>query len=200
MKFILAQKLGMTRIFDEEGKSVPVTKVAVLPCHISEIKSLDRDGYVAVQLSATKGEGDKVKNVKINEFRLSEIDGYKKGQKLGNDQFTAGDLVEISGTSKGKGFAGTIKRYNFKRGPETHGGNNVREPGSIGAQQPQRVVLGRRMAGHMGAKTATVKNLKVVDVDKNILLVRGAVPGPDKGILKVVSKTANKINEVANEE
>ena len=199
MKFILAQKLGMTRVFDKEGKALPVTKVAFLPCHISAIKNVERDGYTSVQIAATKGEGDRVKNMKVTEFRVLEIDGYKMGAKIDPTQFVAGDVVEVTGTSKGKGFAGTIKRHGFKRGPEGHGGNNVREPGSIGAQQPQRVVLGRKMAGHMGVETVTVKNLLVVDTDKEIMIIKGALPGPNKGILRIVckSKAASKDEVVA---
>lgn len=199
MKFILSQKLGMTRVFDQDGKMIPVTKVAVLPCEITQVKTAEKDGYSSVQVAATKGEGKKVKNIMVAEFRLDEIDGYKKGSKVLASQFVAGDVIEVTGTSKGKGFAGVIKRHGFHRGPESHGGNNVREPGSIGAQQPQRVVLGRKMAGHMGNATVTVKNLKIVDVDKDIILISGAIPGPNKGLLKISSK--NSVNaEVASEE
>ncbi len=187
MKFGLAQKVGMTRVFDAEGKMVPVTIVSLLSCQITQVKSVDSDGYKSVQVAAIKKTDTKEKVIRKTEFRVDEIDGYKKGAELENE-FVAGDVVEVTGTSKGKGFAGTIKRHSFKRGPEGHGGNNVREPGSIGAQQPQRVVLGRHMAGHMGHTTVTVKNLRVVDADKNILLVSGAIPGPNKGILRIVSK------------
>ena len=199
MKFILGQKLGMTRVFDQDGKMIPVTKVTVLPCAITQIKNTEKDGYTSVQISATKGEGKKIKNVMVSEFRVDEIDGYKTGDKVLADQFVAGDVVEVTGTSKGKGFAGVIKRHGFKRGPESHGGNNVREPGSIGAQQPQRVVLGRKMAGHMGVTTATIKNLRVIDVDKDVILISGAIPGPNKGLLKISGKSSVK-TEVASEE
>lgn len=194
MKFILGRKLGMTRVFDTDGKEVAVNIVSVLPCEVSQVKSLDKDGYSAVQIKATKEKGDKTLDIRKVEFRLDDTAAYKVGKKITTDQFSAGDVVEVTGTSKGKGFAGTIKRYNFKRGPESHGGNNVREPGSIGAQQPQRVVLGRRMAGHKGVETINVKNLKVIDVDKNILLISGAIPGPNKGIVKVFAKQERTTN------
>lgn len=188
MKFILGQKLGMSRIFDENGKIIPVTKVVILACEITQVKTKTKDGYSSVQIAALKQTGQKTKTMKTMEFRLDDLDGYKKGAKVLGSQFVAGDIVEVTATSKGKGFAGTIKRHGFKRGPESHGGNNVREPGSIGSQQPQRVVLGRKMAGHMGAKTVTIKNLKVMDIDNEIMLVSGAIPGPNKGIIRVVSK------------
>jgi len=196
MKFILGQKLGMTRVFDEDGKVIPVTRIGFLPCTVSQVKKLDKDGYTSVQITAHKqsdsdpsreDRAEARKAMRIMEFRLDEIDGYKKGTKIDGSQFAAGDLVEVTAKSKGKGFAGTIKRHDFRRGPASHGGNNVREPGSIGAQQPQRVVLGRKMAGHMGAVTVTVKNLKVINIDKNSILVSGAVPGPNKGIIRVIS-------------
>lgn len=188
MKMIIGQKLGMTRIFDAEGKSVPVSLVKILPCTVSQVKTEKVDGYNAIAITAKNPlRDDKV--LKIAEFKVENIEDYKKGQKILSDQFEAGDIVEVTGTSKGKGFAGTIKRHSFKRGPEGHGGNNVREPGSIGAQQPQRVVLGRKMAGHMGAVTVNVKNLKVVDVDKDTIAISGAIPGPAKGILKIWGKS-----------
>lgn len=177
----------MTRVFDADGKMIPVTRISFLPCSVSQIKSQEKDGYVSVQVTAHKQVENK-KPMLVAEFRLDDVSGYKKGEKIKTDQFAAGDVIEVTATSKGKGFAGTIKRHDFKRGPASHGGNNVREPGSIGAQQPQRVVLGRKMAGHMGATTVTVKNLKVIDIDDKMMLISGAVPGPNKGIIRIVSK------------
>lgn len=177
----------MTRVFDEDGKVIPVTMVNLLSCKISQLKKIEKDGYSALQVGAIKDNDPKAKIVRKFEVRLDEISDYKLGQKIENE-FAAGDVVEVTGTSKGKGFAGTIKRHGFKRGPEGHGGNNVREPGSIGAQQPQRVVLGRHMAGHMGSTTVTVKNLKVVDVKDQVVLVSGAIPGPNKSFVKIISK------------
>lgn len=174
-----------------------VSKAMILPAKISQIKTIEKDGYQAVQISAFKGEGVKSKNVKVKEFRIDQTDGQKKSDTV-DTAFQIGDLVSVTGTSKGKGFAGTIKRHGFKRGPESHGGNNVREPGSIGAQQPQRVVLGRKMAGHMGAKTATIRNLKIVAVEDNVILISGAIPGPNKGIVEIIAKNLN--NAIVEEE
>lgn len=178
----------MTRVFDAEGRSLAVNIVRAFPCVVSAIKSDDKDGYAAIQVTAKK---DEKKTAAIAEFKPTNVSDYKKNDKITLDQFQAGDSVQVTGTSKGKGFAGTIKRHGFKRGPESHGGNNVREPGSIGAQQPQRVVKGRRMAGHMGVTTVTVQNLKVVDVDKDIILVSGAIPGPNKSIVKIICHADN---------
>lgn len=187
VRFALARKIGMARVFDAEGRQVAVSKALLLPAKISQIKTVEKDGYQAVQISAQKGEGKKIKNIRTKEFNLAEIGNLKKDDKLAVE-FKAGDIVDIRGTSKGKGFAGTIKRHGFKRGPESHGGNNVREPGSIGAQQPQRVVLGRKMAGHMGVKVTTIRNLEVVAVMDDIILISGAIPGPNKGIIEIVAK------------
>lgn len=188
VKFALARKIGMARVFDAEGKQMAVSKALILPTEISQIKTIEKDGYRAIQIAAKKGEGNKTKMIRVKEFRTDEIGGQKKNDKI-NVMFEAGDIINVSGTSKGKGFAGTIKRHGFKRGPESHGGNNVREPGSIGAQQPQRVVLGRKMAGHMGVKKTTVRNLQVIAVQDDIILISGAIPGPNKGIIEIVSKS-----------
>lgn len=194
MKFILGRKIGMTRVFDDEGRHIAVTKVAAMPCVVSQIKTKEKDGYKAVQVKALKNENaDKV--AKITEFREDAPGRYKIGQKITLKNFKKDELVTIVGTSKGKGFAGTIKRHGFSRGPETHGSNNVREPGSIGGGYPQRVVKGRHMAGKMGAETVTIKNLRIVDVDNDLLLIAGAIPGPTKGIIKIFGT-----GEVAEEE
>lgn len=174
----------MTRVFDAEGKVVAVTMIKAMPCAVSAVKTLEKDGYTAVQIKATKKVGDKEKTVTITEFRTE--DEFKLGDKITLDQFEVGDKTTVTGTGKGKGFAGTIKRHGFRRGPESHGGNNVREPGSIGAQQPQRVVPGRRMAGHMGTRTVTTKNLNIISIDKDIMLIKGSIPGPSKSILRIV--------------
>lgn len=219
MKFILGRKLGMTRVFDDEGRHVAVTKIEALPCEVSQMKTKEKDGYKAVQVKAInevkgdfrhssgrseqqskseshikRGEERKAKVIKIAEFR-DEQGRYKVGQKITLKNFKKDEIVTVEGTSKGKGFAGTIKRHGFSRGPETHGSNNVREPGSIGGGYPQRVIKGRHMAGKMGAETATVKNLRIVDIDDNILLIAGAVPGPNKSIIKVFGS-----GEIAEEE
>jgi large subunit ribosomal protein L3 len=186
MKFILGQKIGMTRVFDEEGKILAVTIVKAFPTVVTQIKTVEKDGYNALQVKAVSGA--KEKTLKTCEFKIEKPEDYKVGDKISLDQFETGEIINVQGTSKGKGFAGTIKRHGFQRGPETHGSNNVREPGSIGGGYPQRVVKGRRMAGHMGAETITIKNLKIADKDKDILLVKGAIPGPCKGVIKVYSK------------
>jgi large subunit ribosomal protein L3 len=187
MKFMLGQKVNMTRVFDAEGKNIAVTVVKILPSSVSAIKTADKDGYSAIQIKSVKEKGKKEVDLKITEFRIENADQYKVGQNLEVD-LVAGESVAVQGVTKGKGFAGTIKRHGFKRGPESHGGNNVREPGSIGAQQPQRVVKGRRMAGHMGATVITVQNLKVVDIDKETILISGAIPGNNGAILRIYSK------------
>ncbi len=177
----------MTRVFDAEGKNIAVTVVKILPSTVSAIKTAEKDGYSAIQIKSVKEKGKKEIDLKITEFRIENAGEYKVGQNLEVD-LAAGESVAVQGVTKGKGFAGTIKRHNLKRGPESHGGNNVREPGSIGAQQPQRVTLGRRMAGHMGATVITVQNLKVVDIDKETILISGAIPGNNGAILRIYSK------------
>ncbi len=195
MKFILGQKVGMTRIFDEEGRSFAVTIIRSYPCKISQVKTKDKDGYKAVQIKATKGDKDKV--VKTCEFRVENPGRYKVGEEITLKQFKKDELVTVEGTSKGKGFAGTIKRHGFHRGPETHGSNNVREPGSIGGGYPQRVVKGRKMPGHLGTDTVTVQNLKIADLDKNTILIAGSIPGPKKSIVKVYG-SGEKAEEVVD--
>ena len=187
MKFLLGQKLNMTRVFDADGKVIAVTAIKILPSKVSALKTVEKDGYSAVQIKAVKEKGAKEVDLKVCEFRVEDLADYKLGQDIKID-FAAGEKIIVQGTSKGKGFAGTIKRHGFHRGPESHGGNNVREPGSIGAQQPQRVVKGRRMAGHMGAETITVQNLKVVDINKDTVLISGAIPGIYNSIIKIYSK------------
>jgi len=184
MKFILGQKMGMTRVFDEDGRSFAVTMIKAMPARVSQIKTKEKDGYKAVQIEAYK-TGEKEKSIRKNEFRVENPGRYKVGQEITLKQFKKEELVSVQGVSKGKGFAGTIKRHGFHRGPESHGSNNVREPGSIGGGYPQRVVKGRKMPGHLGTDTITITNLKVIDLDKDIMLIAGAIPGPRKGIIKV---------------
>jgi len=199
MKFILARKIGMTRVFDEEGRSFAVTKIAAMPCVVSQIKDKEKDKYKAVQVSAYKGEtssqkGGK-KTAKIAEFKEQNVKRYKVGEEVTTKQFKKGEIVTVEGTGKGKGFAGTIKRHNFAMGPVTHGSKNIRKPGSIGGGYPERVVKGRKMAGRMGGDNVTVKNLKIVDVDDQILLIAGSIPGANKSIVKVYGK-GEKAEEV----
>jgi large subunit ribosomal protein L3 len=202
-KAILGKKLGMTQVFSPEGKIIPVTVIAAGPCHITQIKNKENDGYTAVQLGFGEIKAAKVAkplaghcsaaNVApqryFKELRLSDIDVYSLGQQLTVELFTAGDRVDISGISKGKGFAGTIKRWNDRRGPMSHGSKSHRRPASAGAKGPARVFKGKHSPGQMGAEKVTIQNLEIVRVDteRNLLLVKGAVPGPKKGLLLIKS-------------
>lgn len=203
-KALIGKKIGMTQIFDEKGKVIPVTAIEVGPCTVVQIKTVEQDGYQAVQL----GFGD-VKESKLNkpelgkfakskitpkkylrEVRLDSIEGIKVGDELKADVFAAGDKVDIQGTSKGKGFQGVIKRWGQSRGPMGHGSMYHRRPGSMGpTSTPGRVFPGKRLPGHMGVETVTIQNLEVVkvDLDKNIILVKGSVPGAKNSILKIKS-------------
>lgn len=189
----------MTRVFDSEGRVQAVTQVAVLPAIVSTTKNTEKDGYKAVQIKALKNndKSDKSrKNIaKIAEFRADNAGKYKNGEKVDASQFKKNDVVTVIGTAKGKGFAGTIKRHGFSRGPMSHGSNNHRQPGSIGGGYPQRVVLGRKMGGRMGGDQVTIKNLKVIDIEDDLLLISGAIPGPAKGIIKVIG-TGEKAEEI----
>ena len=203
-KGLIGRKVGMTQIFDEEGKVIPVTAIEVGPCTVTQIKTVEQDGYTAVQL----GFGD-VKERKLNkpelghlsknklapkkylrEFRLDSVEGMKVGDELKADVFAVGDKVDIQGTSKGKGFQGVIKRHGQSRGPMGHGSMYHRRPGSMGpTSTPGRVFPGKNLPGHMGVETVTIQNLEVVkvDLDKNVILVKGSVPGTKGAILKVKS-------------
>jgi large subunit ribosomal protein L3 len=199
VKALLAKKIGMTQIFDESGVMTPVTVLEAGPCVITQLKSEERDGYSAVQIGfgeakhQAKPQAGHLKPAKANSRFLTEyrVDGDQPemtiGDELKADVFAVGDSITVSAVSKGKGFAGTIKRHNFARGPMSHGSHNHRAPGSIGAGYPQHVFKGQKMAGQMGSKAVTVKNLKVmeVDVENNLLVVRGAVPGPKKSLVMV---------------
>jgi large subunit ribosomal protein L3 len=201
MAAILAKKLGMTQRFGEDGRVERVTVLEAGPCPVTGIRTLERDGYEAVQLAfaatkektLTKAELGHLKKADagphrvVREFR-NEVGELLMGQTVTVEAFAAGDAVKVSGTSKGKGFQGTIKRHNFKRGPASHGSHNVRAPGSIGASAtPSRVMKGLRGAGRMGGGRVTQRGLTVVEViaNQNLLLVRGSVPGPRSGIVEV---------------
>lgn len=203
MKFILGRKIGMTRVFDEEGRNFAVTKIAALPCEVSQIKTKEKDGYKSVQVSAYKTVKNGRKTIKSVEFAEQSVKKYAVGEKLETKQFKKNETVTVEGTAKGKGFAGTIKRHGFARGPMSHGSKNKRKPGSIGGGYPERVVLGRKMAGRMGGGTVTVKNLKIVDVDAEYLLIAGSIPGPSKSIIKIYGtgeKAEEMIDHAAEEE
>jgi large subunit ribosomal protein L3 len=192
---LIGRKAGMTRVFTEDGASVPVTVLEVEPNRISQVKSVDTDGYAAVQLTAGKKRANQVSkadaghfakaNVEMGvltrEFRVADVSEYEAGKELTVELFESGQKVDVTGTSKGKGFAGAIKRHNFSMQDATHGNSlSHRAPGSIGqCQTPGRVWKGKKMAGHMGAERTTTQSLEVVRVDteRNLLLIKGAVPG-----------------------
>lgn len=203
MTEILGKKVGMTQIVDEKGVIIPVTVIEAGPCYVTQKKTVENDGYSAIQLgfgdlrqkSLNKPKAGHLKKsgapaVKyLREFRVANPDDYQEGQKIDASIFASGDVVDVIGTSKGKGFAGGVKRHGFSGGPKTHGqSDRWRAPGSIGAgTTPGRVWKGTRMAGRMGNDRVTVQNLKValVDVEKNVIAVRGAVPGAKNGLIIV---------------
>ena len=201
MKAIIGKKIGMTQIFDENGYVIPVTVIEAGPCTVAQVKSVDTDGYNAVQLGfgevkdkhinkPEKGHFAKSKlsaKKHLREFKVEEAD-VKVGDEVKADVFTAGDKIDVQGTTKGKGFQGVIKRHGQSRGPMGHGSMYHRRPGSMGSTStPGRVFKGKKLPGHMGVQTVTIQNLDVVrvDMDKNVLLVKGSVPGPKGAILKI---------------
>ncbi len=208
-KGIIGKKIGMTQVFDENGNVVPVTVIQAGPCTVVQKKTVEKDGYSAIQLGygdikekhvtkPMKGHFDKagVAAVKVlKEFRVEDAESINVGDVIGVDTFEIGSGVDVTGVSKGKGFAGTIKRYNGHRTPMTHGGGPVhRHAGSMGAcSSPSRIYKGKKMPGHMGAVKVTVQNLDVVKVDteNNLLVVKGAIPGP-KGSIVTVKSTVKK--------
>jgi len=203
-KGIIGKKLGMTQIFDEKGNVVPVTVIEAGPCVVAQVKTVETDGYNAIQLGygevktkhINKPEAghfakSKLENKKhLREFRLEDISNFKVGDEVKADVFAKGEKVDIQGTSKGKGFQGVIKRHGQHRGPMGHGSMYHRRPGSMGATStPGRVFKGKKLPGHMGSVTVTIQNLDVVavDMDKNVILVKGSVPGAKGAILKIKS-------------
>ncbi len=199
MKALITRKIGMTTILSDKGDTVPVTLLSATPNVISQVKNNDTDGYQAVQIGfeqdkkAGKSKQGHFKPAGITpkvirEFRVNDLDEHTKvGEKLSADLFVVGDEVDAVGISKGKGFAGTIKRHNFQRGRKTHGGRSYRRPGSIGSMYPQRIFKGKKMSGQMGHTQVTAKRLKIayVDTELNVIGVKGAVPGPRKGIVMI---------------
>ena len=199
---LIGRKLGMTRVFTDDGTVVPVSVIQATPNTITRLRTPQQDGYAALQLGAGSARRvtkpvagqfkalpkDQQKPASVRELRVDSVDEYEVGQTLDVSLFEAGELVDVTGVSKGQGFTGTIARHHFKRGPKTHGSNNYRQPGSIGAgTTPGRVFKGTKMSGHMGDDRVTVKKLKVVKVDaeRNLILVKGAVPGARNGLLLV---------------
>ena len=203
MKALLGTKIGMTQIISEDGRAVPVTLIQAGPVTVTQVKTVDTDGYNAVQVGFDEGKNlskavaghVKSANVTpkhIREFRIDEpTEELTVGATIDVTAFELGDVVDATGISKGKGFAGNIKRHNFERHRKTHGGKgNTRKPGSIGSMYPQKVFKGKRMAGRMGHEQVTVKNLVVsyIDVENNLIGLRGAVPGPKKGLIVIGGK------------
>lgn len=202
-KGLIGKKVGMTQIFDENGKVIPVTVVEAGPCVVTQIKTMENDGYEAIQVGfgdvkvtrvnkPMKGHFDKADvapKKTLKEFRLESIDGIEVGNILKADTFEVGEIVDVKGTSKGHGTAGAIKRWNFSRLRMTHGtGPNHRHAGSLGAcSSPSRVFKGKKMAGHYGHEAVTVQNLKVakVDAENNLIAIKGAIPGPKGGIVVI---------------
>jgi large subunit ribosomal protein L3 len=202
VKGIVGKKLGMTRVFDPEtGVVTPVTVIEAEPCPVVQVKTSDGDGYDAVQIAYDKVAERKVTKPKMGHLKKNEVDGAYRhlvelrgqsalivGENVTVEVFEPGEKVKVSGIAHGKGFAGTIKRHRFHRGPKTHGSHNIRKPGSIGASAtPSRVRKGMKMAGRLGGKRATQVGLVVhqIDAERNLLLVKGAVPGPKNGFVEV---------------
>ncbi|MGB4433537.1 MAG: 50S ribosomal protein L3 [Bacillota bacterium] len=205
MKAILGKKVGMTQIFDEEGNLIPVTVLEAGPCTVVDVRTEEKHGYNAVQLGfGFVNEGRLTKPQKgyfkskgaaptryLREFRIEPGTEYKIGDQIKADVFKSGDYVDVTGTSLGKGFAGSVKRWNLKRGPTSHGSKHHRKPGSLQARDAARVWKGRKLPGHKGSERVTIRNLKVVDVDpeKNVLLVYGGVPG-SRGSLVMIKEAS----------
>lgn len=198
-KAIMGIKVGMTQIFDENGRAIPVTVVESTPNVVLQKKTIEKEGYNALQVGFSnirenlknKPEMGHFKKAKvkalryIREFRMDNVEDYDIGSEFKVDLFAPGDIVDVVGTSKGKGFAGGVKRHNFARGSMGHGSKYHRRPGSLGAKGPARVFKGRKMPGRMGGERVTVQCLKIVKVypEKNLILIRGAIPGPRKGLV-----------------
>ncbi len=200
MKALIGTKIGMTQVITEDGVVTPVTLIQAGPVTVVQLKTVEKDGYNAVQVGFKEAknptkpavghakDSGKAPQV-IREIRIAQLpEGIKVGDHYDTGAFSVGDMVNVTGTSKGKGFAGTVKRHNFNTSKRTHGGNgNVRKPGSIGSMYPQKVFKGKRMAGQMGAERVTVKNLMVsyISADDHLIGVKGAVPGPRKGLVMI---------------
>jgi large subunit ribosomal protein L3 len=214
MKGIIGKKVGMTQVFDEAGNAVPVTVIEAGPCYVTQVRTADRDGYIAVQLGygetkprrLTQGQLGHLRRNNLpalrylREFRVRDAGlDVEEGQEIKVDVFETGERVDVIGTSKGRGFAGTIKRHGFKRQPKTHGqSDRERAPGSIGmCATPGRTLKGQRMAGRMGNERVTMRNLEVVVVDpeRNLLAVRGSVPGARDGLVMIRPSQAKKGTE-----
>ena len=215
MKGILGKKIGMTQVFAKDGKLIPVTVVSVEPNVVMQIKTKETDGYEAIQLGfatkkekhSTKAEMGHAKKANaapkrfLKEIKGVEVSNYELGQEIKCDIFEAGEIVDVTGTSKGKGFQGVIKRHNQTRGPMGHGSQYHRGVGSMGTLRPMRVFKGKKLPGHMGHETVTIQNLEIiaVDLEENVILVKGNIPGPKNSfvIIKSSIKHPNTKNEVS---
>ena len=216
MKGILGRKIGMTQVFTESGKLIPVTVVEVEKNVVTQIKTKENDGYEAIQLGfgntreklATKASAGHTAKAQttpkrfFREIKGVDVNSYALGQEISADIFEPGEVVDVTGTTKGKGFQGVIKRHGQSRGPMGHGSHYHRRPGSMGTMRPMRVFKGKKLAGHMGTLTVTIQNLEIVAVDteNNVILISGNIPGPKKGlvIIKSAVKANGKINEMEN--
>ena len=202
MSALIGKKIGMTNVFSSTGEMVPVTVIQVGPCVVTQVKTVETDGYNSLQLAFDEKKVEKLtkpmaghlkkatdKGFRVlKEFRTDDVEDVELGSTLTVDVFNVGEKVNVSGISKGRGFQGTIKRHGFARGPETHGSRNHRKPGSVGnSAWPGKIIKGKKMPGHMGVNRETVKNLTIMDIkhDDNLLLVQGAVPGYKTGIVEV---------------
>jgi len=206
MKGILGRKIGMTQVFSKDGKLIPVTVVEVAPNTVMQVKTKESDGYNAIQLgvfekkekNATKPEMGRAKKANTTPKRfLKEIRDYEGTYNIGDtvsaNLFEVGDVIDVTGTSKGKGFTGVIKRHNQSRGPETHGSRYHRRPGSMGTMLPKRVLKGKKLSGHMGVETVTIQNLEIVEVNvnENYILVSGNIPGAKNSLVLIKSAVKN---------
>lgn len=211
MKGILGRKVGMTSVFTKDGKLIPVTVVEVLPNKVMQVKTTEKDGYNAIQLGAIDKKTNRANKAEIGSAKkanttpkrfLKEIRDYEGSYNIGDeitaDLFTVGEIVDVTGTTKGKGFAGVIKRHNQSRGPMGHGSHYHRRPGSLGTMLPKRVLKGKKLAGHMGVETVTIQNLEIIETNtnENYILISGNVPGAKNSI--VLIKTAIKGNKKVN--
>lgn len=211
MKGILGRKVGMTSVFTKDGKLIPVTVVEVLPNKVMQVKTTEKDGYNSIQLGAIDKKANRANKAEIGSAKkanttpkrfLKEIRDYEGSYNIGDeitaDLFTVGEIVDVTGTTKGKGFAGVIKRHNQSRGPMGHGSHYHRRPGSLGTMLPKRVLKGKKLAGHMGVETVTIQNLEIIETNtnENYILISGNVPGAKNSI--VLIKTAIKGNKKVN--
>ena len=211
MKGILGRKVGMTSVFTKDGKLIPVTVVEVLPNKVMQVKTVEKDGYNAIQLGAIDKKANRANKAEIGSAKkanttpkrfLKEIRDYEGSYNIGDeitaDLFTVGEIVDVTGTTKGKGFAGVIKRHNQSRGPMGHGSHYHRRPGSLGTMLPKRVLKGKKLAGHMGVETVTIQNLEIIETNtnENYIFISGNVPGAKNSIVFII--TAIKGNKKVN--